>query len=75
MKKPLSTAQLVILLFFCRHYSLLTYTNSEQALETSLYAIVIADIINLLFLIPVFLLLKKIIHVTLWQSLKIFLHF
>ena len=59
MKKPLSTAQLVILLFFCRHYSLLTYTNSEQALEASLYAIVIADIINLLFLIPVFLLLKK----------------
>lgn len=59
MNKRLSSTQLIILLFFCRHYSLLIYTNINLNLEANIYAVLIADLLSVIFLLPIFILFKR----------------
>lgn len=59
MNIKLSPTQLVILLFFGRHYSLLTYTNTNLNLEANMFSIIVGDILSILLLVPSLLLFKR----------------
>ena len=70
MKIPFSSSQLIAILILCRLYTILTFTAHDNSLLVCIVGTIMSVLLQLLLLIPIFLIARYIKPTDFWCTLK-----